>query len=64
MTNHDQANIIREQMQANQRIIKAASSSSGRIAVSRVPLSERMKRLVTGEGTGVKPSSRPPKSNR
>jgi len=61
MTNHDQKNIIQEQMQANKRIIKAASSMSGQYA-TRTPLTERMKRFVGHDTSAIKAAPRPPKS--
>jgi hypothetical protein len=58
MTNHDQKNIIQEQMRANKRIIKAAASMPGQY-IGRMPLNERMKHSV--ERRGTKPSSQSPK---
>lgn len=59
MTNHDQKNIIREQIQANKRIIKA--STSGQF-VSRTSLNDRMKRFVQRDTHAPKASPRHPKS--
>ena len=62
MTNHDQKSIIQEQMQANERIIKAARSAQSGRFVSRVSINKRMKQFVTHETMGVKSNPRPPKS--
>jgi hypothetical protein len=63
MAKHTQTDIIREQMQANQRIIKAASAKSGQFAV-RSPLSERIRQFARGDSLSVKASPRPPRSRK
>lgn len=62
MTNHDQTSIIREQMHANERIIKAARSAQTGKFVSRMPINERMKKLIKNEHTSVRSNPHPPKS--
>lgn len=62
MTNHDQTSIIREQMHANERIIKAARSAQSGKFVGRTPLNKRMKQLITHESAIAKSNPRPPKS--
>lgn len=61
MTNHNQKDIIQEQMRANKRIFRASESMSGQYAARRPSLNERMGRIVSRD-TPPKPSFRPPKS--
>jgi len=61
MTNHDQKSIIRDQMRANERIIKAASARSGQF-VGRVSVNKRMKQLVARESVSVSSTTKQPRS--
>lgn len=47
MTKNNQRHIIQEQMQANQRIIKAAASFTSDKSEDRVPVNERLRHVVS-----------------
>lgn len=63
MTKHDQTNIIREQMQANRRIIKVATNARTGQWASRPSLNERIKEFIPRGVTRTK-SSRPSSKNK
>jgi|GEM_PF-2770001 hypothetical protein len=64
MAKNNQSDIIREQMQANRRIIKAAASSKTGQFVARSPLSERIKQFTQRDAASTQSSPHPPRSKK